>query len=269
MRINFLVSCLCLILVLGCKKNKDNNIIVNIEDDFYVDMFEDISNGERRFELRITTIKDQPCLNASIDYDLDFEEQSNTIDLSINDLVDPEQCIEGSEPVFVIVPFGSLNSGTYTFNINLKDAVVNKGRLVVYNDRYEMSMESDDGIEIVHEELMRIPNNTIWGYVGYDVNNASADATDFISELKNLPNVFDVQNNNLYKPGYYGYFNLEDNKDILLSGEINANNFRSFIFQQEDENPTNVETLINTTCVEHAELTIEMFMQNGQELNCN
>jgi len=135
-----LLSCLLLITLSACPKEPPT-VIVDVEDDFYIDMFEDISNGNQLFQLDITTIKKQTCLNYQIDYSLNFNEQSNDIELIINDLVEPTDCEMGDAAATLTVPFGTLASGVYDFDINLKDAVINKGSLSVYSDRYELSRD--------------------------------------------------------------------------------------------------------------------------------
>lgn len=265
----FIVGCICLVLFSTCKKNKEENLIVNIEDDFYIDLFEDISNGEKRFQMDVATIHDQACLNFNIDYSLDFDEQINTIDLTLNNLVEPEHCIEGEAPAEVVIPFGTINPGTYSFNISLKDAVVNNGRLLVFADRFQLEMDSDDGIEIVNEQLYRIPGKTIWGYVGYSSTEDMDDAERFINDLEGLSSVFDIENNNLYKSGYYGYFRISDEKDLVLSGEINQNYYLPFIFQHDSENLAEINSVLDNACFNNQALDIHIYTDNGQELICN
>ncbi len=263
-----ILLCCSFIFLLGCKKD-DPTLIVDIDEDFYIDMFEDISNNDRKFQINITTIKAESCLDSQIDHDLDYNEQSNIIELTINDLIEPEDCQQGTSFASSVVPFGRLSEGVYTFEINLKDAVINKGNLEVHNNRYEMNMESDDGIKIVNETLYRIPTKTIWGYVAYDENSTATDANNFIEDLKSMGSIFEVENNSLFIPGYYGYFNLDDDKNLLISEEINNTYHSTFIFQYSSDDLQDVRDVMNSACSNSADdLLISIFVEDGSSFSC-
>lgn len=264
-----LFSCLLFIFVFGCKKDNQTNVIVDIEDDFYIDMFEDISNGERRFQLDITTIKDQSCINYQIDFDLDFDEPGRKIGLTLNDLIEPEDCIEGMSPVSLTVPVGSVASDDYTFNINLKDAVINQGQLKVTDYAYQLEMDSDDGIQLVHEQLNRIPENTLWGYIAFDNNASAPSAEGFLSDLENLSTVSSIRGNTLYEPGFFGYFDLDDDLKILWPTTLDVNNFIPFIFSHNSTDLSDIKEVINDVCADNENIEIVIASDTGWTYDCN
>lgn len=263
-----LLSCFLLIFFSACPKDNPT-VIVDVEDDFYIQMFEDISGGGRQFYINITTIKEQTCLNYEIDYDLNFNEQLNNIELIINDLVEPTDCETGTGTATVSIPFGTLSEKLYTLDINLKNAVINKGTLGVYSDRYELDTDSDDGIEVVQDILYRIPANTIWGYVAYQ-SEEEEYANNFISNLNDHTSTFDIANNLLYKEGDYGYFRLDNQKFLSFPEQINAANYQTFIYQYDGEDLTDIEAIKNEACGEtNANLSIMVFTHDGRVLECN
>ncbi len=264
-----LLACCLIILISACKDKNDPDIIVNIEDDFYVNMFEDISNGERRLEFRLTSIKEQDCLNYSIDYNLSFNEGSGMLELSINDLVQPEICIEGNATASVTVPFGAMSNGTYTLFINLKDAITNHGRLSVDDLHYQLDLDSDDGIEITNETLYRVPQQTIWGAVAYNSNNQEDNADAVLNDLKDITIVRSIQSDNAYPSGYYGYFDLDESKSISLQVKPEAEYHKPFIFTVDGDDLTAINDLIEAACNQYPELNIELNMTNGQVQRCN
>ncbi|MFT5384135.1 MAG: hypothetical protein ACI81W_001535 [Saprospiraceae bacterium] len=263
----FLMACLLLMSLFACKKDNQTNVIVNIADDFYVDMFEDISNGDQRFQLNISTISTQSCLNYLIDYDVTIDKESHAIELIINDLIEPATCEVGVSITEITIPLGFLPNGYYSFNLNLKNAVFNKGRLGVFQDQYLLDMNSDDGIDIVNAILYRIPKNTLWGYVAYENNSSATAGENFVSSLENLPTVNNIENNNLYPFGYYGYFKLKEDSKIDLSEEINANHHIPFFFQNDSDDVSTIRTLVEDACG-NSNLAIHIFTESGLEIKC-
>lgn len=263
-----LLSCLCIFVLFSCRKD-DPKVIVDIDDDFYINMFEDISNNDKKFQINITTIQEQTCINFEIDYDLNFNEQTNSFELIINDLVEPEDCAQGTAFASVVAPFGRLSEGSYSFNLNLKDAVINTGRLFVREDSYELNMNSNDGIEILNEKMYRIPEKTLWGYAIYEDGSADTEAVNFISDLQNLSNTQNVIDNNAYNPGFYGYFNLDDDKRILINPESETTNYQSFIFSHESNDLSGVEELMTQACTDSSSnLKIYIYTDTGMTMVC-
>ncbi len=264
-----ILICFLVVLCFSTCKDKKTNVIVDVDDDFTIDMFENIDNGVRNFQLDISTISPQTCLNYTISYDLDFNEQDNNIELTLNELIEPDDCIQGTSTTSLTIPFGSISEGTYRFDLNLKDAVINQGQLSVTAGHYLLEMESNDGIEILNPQLNRIPNNTIWGYVAYDNSSASTDAQDFLSNLQGLNTVFNIENNNLYSAGYFGYFQLGENKELTLPGEINFNFYKSFIFQHDSDNLEDINQVMLDACGLSSELEIFIFNDKEPTMSCN
>jgi hypothetical protein len=269
MSCRFLIAYCLFFLVLGCKNNNDPDIIVNIEDDFSINMFEDISNGERRLELRLTSIKEQNCLNYSIDYNLSFNEGANIIELSINDLVEPELCVAGTAQAKVKIPFGSLNTGNYIFYLNLKDAIQNTGRLSVTPEYYNIAMDSDDGVELSNEKLFRIPQQTIWGTIAYNDDNLSEDAESIVAALEDISSIEAIIDDGLYPSGYYGYFELDDQKAINILEAPSTNYHLPFIFSYESGDYAEIADLLESSCDQYPNLNIEFRLANGQIMHCN
>ena len=71
------------------------------------------------------------------------------------------------------------------------------------------------------------------------------DAERFINELENLESVFDIENNNLYKSGYYGYFSISNEKELVVNHEIDQNYHIPFIFQHNSEDLSDINSVID------------------------
>lgn len=266
-----ILSCLLFIFLFSCKKDTPSGIIVDIEDDFYIDLFEEIGTSGLDFQIELSTINEQDCLNYEIDVENDFDQPNRSIELTINDLVAPGSCIEGSAHTYETVTLGTLEPNLYVFNINLKDAVINEGKLRVAANRYEIEMETDDGIEVINNILYKIPRNTIWGYVAYSNSNAAGSASNFITGLTELSTVFEIENNPDYVSGYYGYFTLGDDMAVSLRNEesLDVNNFMPFVFRHNSSDMQDIIDQADQACAENSNIEITLFAETGWTYSCN
>ncbi len=250
----------------NCKKDELNpSVIINVEDDFYVDLFEDISNGENIFKINIKSIKDQDCLNAVIDYTPQILEGEDRIILAINDILEPEICIPGRAPAFTSVPFENIKEKAYNIQINLKDIIINEGSLVINSKEYFLEMSTENGLELVHDRLYKIPKKAIWGYVGYEEENHKMIAENFIKDLEEISSIMSISDN--FDIGYYGYFTILEDRSVLLHQEIEDKFLNSFLFYYDAESQEIID-LIDSYCSSNPEINFHVFNGEGEEMKC-
>jgi len=91
----------------------------------------------------------------------------------------------------------------------------------------------------------------------------------FLDDLDNLSSTFDVKNNALFLEGYYGYFNLDAQKTLFLSNEINFNNHQVFIYQHDGNGISEITDLKNEACDGLNNLEIQVFTNTGAIIKCN
>ncbi len=254
-----------LILALGnCQKSElGPSVIINIEDDFYIDMFEDISNGGNVFNITVKSIQNQDCLNAIIDYSIYSDE--NQITLSINDILEPASCIPGSAPAFVSIPLDNINEQNYYVQINLKDVVTNSGNLSVSSDDYYLKMNTENGFEVSHDKLYKIPQYTVWGYVGYEDENLKSESENFIKDLENISS--NISFSEGYNAGYYGYFSISEDRSISLEEEVEDKLHNTFIFHY-DADYQDINDLISSYCNSNPDMNFYVFNGKGEQLSC-
>ncbi len=250
----------------NCRDESIDQIIINVEDDFYIDMFEDISNGEKLFHITLKSIHNQDCLNSIIDYSLDVNEDDEQIILSINNILAPETCDPGNAPAFVSIPFENLKEQDYEIHINLKDVIFNKGTLFASSENYRLIMLSKDGFELLHDNLYKIPQKTIWGYVGYAEESGRMDSENFIKDLENLVTNISIAPIE-YNTGFYGYFSINQDLSIFLE-DVEDNFQSSFIFYDENDSQSEIFDLIEQYCDLNLGLNFYIFDAEGGELNC-
>lgn len=254
-----LLACL-LLLVLSCADAPidDNEVVINIPIDFTVDMWENLEGNARdNLDLIVKTTRVYDCTNFEIDTQLD--EGEKTFVLTLEDIIEPSDCEPYPAAAQAWINLDELSIGNYTILINLKDAITNQGSLVVSDARFVLEMESPDGIELLREELNRVPENFIWGYVSYEGNNSLATVNNFIVALEQIAPT------NLISDGYYGHFSINNTQ---LELEANPTYGNSLTFYNHFEQSEDLLTeLINeyTSNDEDQKVEIKIFTSKGKE----
>jgi hypothetical protein len=177
----------------------------NIKKEFYIDLQEYLHPTNRQLRFMIKTIESQDCQNSSVA--TDYVVAGRNITLSINDIVPPADCVEGTAPAKTDVYAGELANGSYNLEIALRNLVVNNGRLTVSGESYTINMETQEGITLLHNSLLKIPNDAFWGYVVCDESEWEALQQELDHKLTGLA----TPANDIYRDGFYGHFELNSN----------------------------------------------------------
>lgn len=212
----FISATLSLLLVVclsGCRVDSmtDPIIIPDVEREFTIDMLEILDIGDNLLTLQIKTIRNENCLNTGIDYSL--RQSGNQVGISLNKISPPLNCQPGSAPAQASINFEKLTLGNFDFSIDLLQTITNEGTLVNGASAYRLNMKTENGIQVLHNELLKIPENTIWGWISYSgsTQQAAAGALTDISLLSS---------GRSFDQGYYGYFEInEDQLSIRQSPE--------------------------------------------------
>ncbi|MFT4761197.1 MAG: hypothetical protein ACI9XO_003249 [Paraglaciecola sp.] len=192
----------------SCKVTNDEDTSINVDPIFNLEMVEDLQNN-RELSFWVRSIELQECVNFTISYNL--EKTTSEINIGLNDIIPPSDCIIGNEPAEAELKLGFLPLGRFfSTEFNLKNTVQNKGKLTINTDAYLLELESMDGLGSVTEKLYKVPNNLIWGYTAYH-NDAIAEnvATNFQANLSELTS------EKTLSTGYYGHFSIAE--DAALS----------------------------------------------------
>ncbi|MCB9322712.1 MAG: hypothetical protein H6571_03135 [Lewinellaceae bacterium] len=229
--LTFAVGAICLLLFLpSCKEDKlgDPIIISNIKKEFYLDLSESLSPTQRFTHFNIRTIENGECLNGTIDFD--FTRTGNRLTVSVNNVVDPEDCIPGIAPSLADVVAGPLQSGFYLFNFNLRDAVKNEGSLVVEDHRFLLNLETQEGVILLHKEIFRVPEHTVWGYLTYNEADLEQHAMSLMEQLNSMGTASDLAK------GFYGYFTINSTEEGIEITDIAESTFlKQFVFDYEGD----------------------------------
>ncbi|MEN0003136.1 MAG: hypothetical protein AAF798_03295 [Bacteroidota bacterium] len=252
------VDHLMLIIALGlilsisaCQLESLNDpiVVADIENEFYIDMWETAA-AVNNLQVLVETIEDETCLNAEIE--ATSLKRPNAIQIQINDILEPDDCIEGAAPATAQLELGNLPVGIYDFSIELKSTIFNNGQFTVTPERYQLEMESEDGIILVRSQLLRIPKETFWGYVNYEAG-AEGLAESFLEDLRTLT----IPTN--FLRGYYGYFTVNNEvNDVTVTSQPADFTLQSFVHQYERTEQDKIIDLVEN----YRQEGLEIWLQN-------
>lgn len=198
----------------GCTFNNvdDPKVVANIEDEFSIRLWETLSPTGRSLQLQTETLAEEDCLNYEITYQV--LRLNNRIRTSINDIIEPDDCLVGKSRPTAKIDLGEVDNGLYEFEVNLNNStIINTGQMVVNDESYTVEMNSTNGITLVPWQLLRVPEQTVWGYLSADaVDNI---ASEFMEELNSAATARE------FLAGDYGYFTVNDNNvDLPIDTEF-------------------------------------------------
>ena len=151
------------LLSTSCRKKLDSAEPAGAIKATMVETLDSTGTG-RHFILNCATIKYYGCCNFIINYKVNRE--GNVITISFGTVNMPPMCLTSLGPATAQIDLGVLPTGTYT--LNLISGTINTSKLTVDNNQYKLSPVSGTNVSYARTTLLRIPDNTIWGYVCYD-----------------------------------------------------------------------------------------------------
>jgi len=246
-----LLSCIC--TACDFQSLKDPILLTDVEDEFFLDMWEEITPQGRSFSFLIETIEDQSCRNSTIEYDV--SETGINLDISLKKITQPADCVEGIAPAMANVHLGDLPSQYFSVKIDLRDAVVNRAHFTVSEDAYLIDMQTEYGIKPLRSELKRIEPQQCWGYISFP-NELREVARELDEKIRNAANY------RLPTDGYYGYFTIA-NGNLALKGQPEDQGLRTLVLDIEPEQSARLRTLIEEYRSIYAEEGLAISFRDG------
>lgn len=249
-----------LLLVLACEKKvqEPSILLADLDDEFEIGMWEVLGEEERELNFLLETIHEQDCENQSIKANVSY--RVNGFVLNIEEITKPqmEECIPKRTTAKGTSQLGQMDGGVYEIQINLKSEVINKGKLLVSQEKYEILMDSDFGFFLPRPVLRRIPENTIWGYIAYNDQVDETIASEFIQRMLEF-----TRPANLEK-GYYGHFELGEQFDLQQKPE--EEHWAGFLLRVTEQMIQIRKTLNQFRNKYPDEVTIKMWTSEGEEI---
>ena len=216
-----------LVMSSACKKNSDfQGNLIDVPKDFNAKMWQLLTDDGGDFALVLSTTKTQACNNTVVNAFPNV--YGNNVIVTIKDLTAPTNCSGTGDMARDTAYVSHLANGKYDFQLNLKDAVFNKGTLTVTDSKYTLAMDTQNGIIADESDLMRIPSNIVWGLVNFD-NGSDIQADQFLSDLKSVAHIISLEN------GEYGHFQINNNAISLpAEAQIARPNTKKFFFKLDN-----------------------------------
>ncbi len=252
------LSNLLLLLVLvyaiqGCRidEGPNPNNIVQIPGTFEVRFHEEIGHFTRSLVLDLNTLRYYECTNYSILTEKEYTD--GVLEISLKDVLPPETCLSGNAQAHDTISLGYLIEGEHPIRFIVKSVIENDGILHVQADRYTLEMESEDGLEIRRYELMRLPENLVWGYISYESSLADV-VNDFMNELTSITTPAQLLD------GDYAWFSWSQGELVEDASvtDPTGSDYVTKVFVRESK-PEDEEVLQNL---------IDSYRSEGLELNC-
>ncbi|NLJ81547.1 MAG: hypothetical protein GX330_00270 [Bacteroidales bacterium] len=242
-----------LLIITSC--NKTTKTISKIDSEIIITMKE---SSSKRLQLRFSTAKIYPCCNYPID--LSYKKRSNTIDIALKNVIETEFCLTALGPATADIELKALSIGTYILNLNIGNSKY-AGELIVSSGNYRINFADNPNYRFTNTPLNKLPKNTIWGYVGYHVQESSLLVEAFLDDLMGLG-----AEKKKYNPGYYTYFEIDENGEITYGDALLGYWFaQPFIFCYSGK-IDNIEELIKQYARNYNDkLSITLNTDDGKE----
>ena len=193
---------LTLLLIAACSvpPDEDPEIIVTLDPEFTVDLFEQraADDGREEFGLWIESMAQVAWSNYRIEATVAVTADKITVQLE--EVSPPDSCLGSPGPARGFLPVGPLADGVYRFCFALNPVILNEGILEVKNGRYALSLPNQQGIDFQNRVLHTLPEGYVWGYADTPSESDLPVADQFLQNLKPL-----TQEPGL-PPGFYAYF---------------------------------------------------------------
>ena len=190
-----------LMILAACNPSRveDPIVIADVEEEFIIYPREVLNTTTpKELEWVIVSKNTEPCQNYEIKARL--EKNSTNLSLYIDEITNPDDCVVGEIIPSLILNSGKINQTTYNFNITLKKTIENSGHLKKTDNRYTIQIGSENGIDLQHKELISIPNDALWGYIGW---HEGLEADQITSALDKIKSLWPSEN---LPSGFYGHF---------------------------------------------------------------
>ena len=239
----------------GCEKQTPNDQIINIEEEFNIDITEQLGDSERSLIFNVSTIDAFDCLNYRID--CSCENAPSNATLYIEEILEPIECLEGISSAKCQSILENLREGENPFRIVIKEAVINEGLIRKTAEEYTIELETNHGLGTFKKELKIIPDDFIWASV---TSNDQEQLNALDTMLAEILSTYEVPQIN---DGYYGYFSISD-QALYLTENPQASYTSTYYFNLGDgELLEKLKEVVEVLRSDFETVELDLYTSNG------
>lgn len=204
--------------IYSCKKTE---VRPDYKENIKIKMIEKVDSANRVLQLICQTDTIFPCNNYMIETTFSLTNDKITIDF-IKTVFSPF-CLLSPGPASAVIDLNGLSNKVYGIELNFGTTTIT-GQLAVTANSFIASLPAQTKARFVNPDLKRIPDNTIYGRVGYGTASLGPLAQTFIDSLQ----VYGATPAS-YPAGDYNVFQIDTNGQIIPT--MDGYHFRkNFIF---------------------------------------
>ncbi len=207
------------ILLISCEGESEEQVNT-LGSDVSISLAEYLEPQERTLTFKFLTEKDFPCINYQISHAV--QRMGNTISIELTGVEKADVCLDAIGPASAFIDVGNLSEGDYELIIKVGHELVNQGTLKVTSQAYHLTMEQPEGLLLENTDLLRIPDNTIWGTLKYEPEQKNKGVYQTL--LSNLEAVGATEKR--LDEGDYYYF------DVDAAGRIQQRNNTADLWEE-------------------------------------
>ncbi len=226
----YIIICLIWIpLLWACSPEGDpgGTVVVDIDSDFTVFLLERLQPENPQVYRRLKSDAAIACNASALDYTL--EQREKEIVIHIKGILKPTDCDYSKSDILIEdidLPIDQV--GDYGLTIDFLKYFQNRGKLVVSDDSYHLTIEQDKGLNQAYTTLYKTPKNLIWAYLNdFDVRRGPQLVTQFyqmIEEISAPPDTLSI--------GRYSVFSIGENGALRIYGITNSPHNLQFYFER-------------------------------------
>ena len=223
-KVIFLIIILTSVFLTSCQKDKDPVIIYDIQDEFNIEILQELNNSGNFF-LKITTLDEYPD-NYRIEADAITVDDN--IEVNIYRILKSPNPTNHKTFISQKIKLGHLELGNHPLDLIIRNSVINEGAISMNPASVELDFSTKHGITAKHYEVNRIAPNGYWGIAYVDIEAHTIFIDQYLQKIKAVST--EITNP---KPGNYGYFSIDDQNQVTLPFAAQEN-FKTFYMTSDE-----------------------------------
>ncbi len=212
-----LLTLILLVVLTSCNKDDAKDQTFNYID---LEFFEQFSPEGTELYFNFKTLESFPCSNFTLS--VAASASSGQKEIRITDIEVPDVCVTTMGPATYLLPLGAANKQTTHFTLWVND---NRHDFQLKTEAKTISVTEgehfEDHLFFAFDSIMRIPLNTVWGYV---VFSGEGNGAEIWTQM--LEKFYHAGAKEMILPdGNYYYFDVRENKILFENVKSTAHTF--------------------------------------------